>query len=208
MPTMKARYLWKVPPLWTLAHLFPIGVVSSEKDRHAFTQIWHEIWLEEKYAEPGEAIIEEYAKYDALSVDVLVRFLVVPVGTVRFIHNDSEVGLPTLIDFAVEECWSSDDKIIEATLMAVKRGFRRRALHIPALVLMRELARYCRRNGLEGGIMACDERLFYLMRRRLGFPIHQIGQEKFYQGSTTYPAFINTEEFYRVMAEVNPFFTS
>jgi len=205
---MKARHNWQALLLWILANFFPIKVVSNQKDRQAFTKIWHEIWLEEEYAQPGESIIEEYSRYDAFSVDLLIKFLIFPVGTFRFIHNNDEVGLPTLNDFAVKKCWSGDDKIVEATLLTVKKKFRRRFSHILALVLMRELARYCKRNGLKGPIMACDKRLFFLMRQRLCFPIHQIGQEKFYQGSITYPVFINTEEFYMVMAKVNPFFVS
>jgi hypothetical protein len=207
---MKAE-LKRYIQLWLLrlsARLFPVKVVRTEKEKKIFTKLWHSIWLEEGYAQPNEPIIEKYEKYDKFSTDFLVKFLgVFPVGTLRIIHNNNEVGLPVLNDFETKRCWQSDN-IVEATLLTVSKKFRSRVKHIPSLVLMRELVRYGKNHNLEGAVMAVDQRLFFAMKRKLCFPLYQIGPEKFYEGSITYPAFIRTEEFYRVMGEVNPFFTS
>jgi len=190
-----------------LAKFFPVRKVETQKDKEIFTKMWSTIWIEEGYYDYlGQPIIEEFSKYDRFSIDLIVKFLgIFPAGTFRFIRNNDEVGLPVLNDFEVKRIWSGDN-IVEATLLTVPKKFRR--LRLPFLILMRELARYGRNNNLEGAVMMVDRRLFFLMRRKFKFPIHQIGSEKFYQGSITFPAYINNGEFHRVMRKFNPFFVS
>lgn len=205
----RIKQLLIVRLLFFLSFFFPVKKVRSKKDRETFTQMWYAVWLKQNYAQREEPIVEKYSKYNEFSLDLLLKFLgILPIGTFRFIHNNKDVGLPTLNDFEVKKCWLDDTKIIETTLLTVKKRYRSSPFHLPSLVLMRELARYCKKKRLEGSIMACDKRLFFLMRRKLGFPIHQIGKERFYEGSITYPAYINTAEFHRIMRIKNPFFTS
>jgi len=198
----------KTVGLRLLAGLFPVVQVTSAKDRRAFTRLWHQVWMEEgNYSHPDEPVIEEFAAYDPYAVDVLVKFLgLIPAGTFRFIHYSPGLRLPALKDFEVQRVWESD-RIVEATLFTVPKSFRR-FLHLPALVLMRELCRYCRRNGSEGAIMMVDQRMFFALRDRLLSPIRQIGPERFYKGSITYPAYLNIEEVFRVMPSRNPFFVT
>jgi hypothetical protein len=206
MKITAVKNFMKVQLLRVMAMLFTVKVANRPRDRKIFTEIWHTAWLGEGYAVPGELIIEKYSKYDKFSVDLLVKFLgIIPLGTIRLIRNNSEVGLPVLNDFEVEKCWQRDNDLIEITLLAVKRKYRSRLFGLTSLILIRETVKYCKNNNMEGGIMACDKRLFFLIRRKLGFPIMQIGPEKFYEGSMTYPAFINAARFYKEIKERNPF---
>ncbi len=200
----------KIMLLRLLALLFPVRKIRSQRDKKAFAKIWSKIWLEEGYYDHPDQVIDEFSKYDHLSVDFLVKFLgIFPVGTLRLIHYDELMGLPVLNEFEiVEKKWVNDHRIMEVTLLTVKESFRKRFFHVSSLVLMRNIIRYGMKERLEGIVMMADKRLFFLMKRKLSFPIWQIGPEKFYQGSICYPAFIGREEFYETMKKVNPFFIS
>jgi len=194
--------------LIVLSWFFPVFKVSSQKDRKVFSRIWLKIWKEEGYyRDPNQDLIGEFSKYDRYSVDFLVKFLgLFPCGTARMIFYAKEIQLPVIKDFTVRRVWNSN-QVAEITLLAVPRNYRR-FLHLPMLVMLREMTRHSRKVGLEGVLMMVDKRFFFAMKDTLGFPIQQIGEERFYEGSITYPAYIEIEEFCVKMAKVNRFFLS
>lgn len=186
-----------------LTKLFRVKRVSTKREKRLFREIWIDIWKEEGYKENAEY----FSEYDRYSCDYLVKFLgIIGVGTLRLIKYNNHLALPIIKDFDI--VLPKSTKIIEATLFAVKRNFRRRWLHIPSLLLMRELARYCKKNGIYGALMILDKRLYIRLKYNLGFPIQEIGKEKFYKGSLCVPCFINTEEFFKNIEKINPFFAS
>lgn len=191
---------------------FPIRKVITPREKKIFQSIWHQIWIEEGYAQPEEKIVEKYARYDSYSVDFLITlFYFFPIGTIRIIHYNSSVGLPVLNDFEVTPIWKSE-KLIEATLLTVKRGYRKRCFHLPSLLLMRQMYRYALEKGVEGVLIAADKRLFRILTKKLLFPFIQIGPEKFYEGSVTIPAYLDFSLAAEVVKNKNPllywFFTS
>jgi len=176
--------------------------VKKTKNKKLFESIWHEVWADEGYQETPE----EMAKYDPYSTDFILFFWFKPCGTLRIVH-DSATGLPIFNDFpVVHRLWQTNN-IKEITLLTVKKAFRKTHLsHLPLFILIRHLARLSRKNSIEGWVMMADRRLFFLLRRKK-VPIYQIGQERFYKGSITYPAYIPTQEFLTKMEKINPFLT-
>lgn len=176
-----------------LPRVFTVSTVKNSRQRKTFTNIWYKIWLEEKYAAATDSIIEKYSVYNPFSIDLLVKFMgIFSVGTVRIIKSNNEVSLPVLNDFEVKQVWNGKE-LIEITLFTIKRRFRGSG-SLPALMLMRAVYRYARKERLEGMVIAADERLFYLLKRSFGLPFRQIGKEKFYEGSLTYPAYLDIKE--------------
>lgn len=197
--------------LFVFSRFFRIKIITNKKERAHFTRIWRKIWLEEGYAKPGEPIVEKYAKYDKFSRDLLLKFFgIIPVGTLRIIRSNNDVGLPIVNDFEIEKPWG-EKEVIEATLLTVVPQFRG-FFHLASLTLMKAIYQYGKREKIEGVVIAADVRLFSLLTRRLGLPFYQIGQEKMYEGSITYPAYLSLEEAERVVKTKKPklyrFFTS
>lgn len=182
---------------------FPVKIVKTPRGRNSFTRLWHRIWVEEHYASRDEPIVEKYAKYEEFSIDFLVAFLgVFPVATMRLIWDNQRIGLPTINDFSVKKCWNND-RIMEVTLLTVKRRFRG-SFNIPFVVLMRALYRYHLENKVDGIVIAADKRLFFLLSRMIKLPFIQIGEGKFYEGSVTIPAFMNHDDFVGIFSRNNP----
>lgn len=183
--------------------LFTFGVlfrVKKTEDKKLFESIWHKIWIEEGYQET----LEEMARYAPYSTDFVLLFGFKPCGTLRIVHN-STIGLPIFDDFSIDNKLWQTENIKEITLLTVEEKFRgAHLLHLPLLVLIRHLARLGKKNSVEGWVMMADRRLFFLLRRKK-VPIYQIGQERFYKGSMTYPAYIPTQEFLIKMRKINPF---
>lgn len=202
MQTVKQR-IWILLLLF-LSNFFPVRRVHSQRDRKIFIGLWYKTWLEEGYAQPGEPIVAKYAKYDKFSTDLLVKFLgVVPVGTMRIIKNNLEVGLPTLNDFEIKRVWKTDE-IVEVTLLTIRKIFRRRFLHLPFIVLMKALYRHVKEKKAEGILIAADKRLFRSLTKKIRLPFIQIGQEKYYEGSITVPAYMTMKNFEKVFQKNNP----
>lgn len=194
---------WNPFLLCLTTKLFRIRIASSKKDKKAFTNLWHKIWLEEHYAEHAEPITQKYAKYDKFSVDLLVKFFALyPVGTMRLIWNNFDIRVPTMNDFEIKRIWRSD-RIIEVTLLTVDRRFRR-LCNFPFLVLIKALYWYSKRAKAEGLVIAADRRLFRLLTRVIKLPFVQIGQEKFYEGSITVPAYMPFDNFEEIFESNNP----
>lgn len=171
-----------------LSKLFWIKIVRKSKEKEVFTAIWHKIWLEEGYALSEEPIVEKYSKYNFASTDFLAKLLgIIPVGTLRIIR-DSSLGLPVLNDFEIRK--NPEGKVAEVTLFTVRKQFR---ASLATLVLMKAMYRYAKKEN-DGIVIASDRRLFLLLTRILGFPFRQIGPEKMYEGSMTYPAYLNFDE--------------
>jgi len=193
------RLLGRLPQIF-LVFLFQVGEAKTRREKRTFHKIWTSVWVEEGYAhkdEPLPQIEAHYALFDEFSTDFLLKFLgVFPIGTLRLIW-ESEMGLPVLNDFKVTRTW--EDSVVEFTLLTLKRKWR--GLGIPPLLLWREGYRRARQEGV-GIVMAADERLWRALIRL--FPFRQIGPSKFYEGSITYPAFLDFKEAERVLREENP----
>ena len=106
-----------------------------------------------------------------------------------------------LNDFDTDEHWNNNE-IAEITLLTVKEKFRGYS-RIAFLLILRRLYRFLKREGINEIVMAADKRLFFLLRR-IHFPIRQIGKEKMYEGSITYPAYLDFRNAEEVMKRDNP----
>jgi len=176
-------------------------LVKKSQDKKVFESIWSEIWHEQGYEES----IEEFTQYDSVSTDFLLYFLFWPCGTLRIVHNNPKKELPVFHDFSIEKKLWKTENIKEITLFTVKKEFRGvKLFYLPLLMLIRHLARLGKRKNVEGWVMMVDKRLFRFLRQ-IKIPIYQIGKEKFYKGSVTYPAYINNLEFLKMMRKINPF---
>ena len=188
---------------FTIGNLF---VVKKALNRERFQKIWYSIWLEQGYYEddPKEPL-NDFAQYNPYATDFILFYRSKACGTLRIIHNNKQEGLPTLKEFCITtQLWHTEN-IKEITLFTVDKRFRGSNLfYLPLFVLIKHIARWGKRRGIEGWVMMADERLFYLLRRKK-IPIHQIGPQRFYKGSTTYPAYISTQEFLYIMRKHNPF---
>lgn len=187
-----------------LSKLIQVKKIETQSEKELFTKIWYRIWLEEKYAEANDkSILIKYARYDPFSIDLLIKFLAIfPIGTVRIIKDNKEVGLPVLNDFEIEKIWKTK-KIAEITLFTIIKQFRK-FRHLVSLTVIKKIYDYVKKEKIEGIVIAGDRRLFFLLTTFFGFPFHQIGQEKLYEGSLTYPAYLDFEEAKSVLRIKNP----
>jgi len=197
--------------LFFYSKLFRVRHAGGKIGKEIFTRIWYSNWLKEGYATPEDRIIEKYQKLDPWSVDNILFFLgVLPIGTIRFIITPNEGDLPVIRDFEVRRIWE-DKKIMEITLLTLTERFRG-FHHIPSMVLMKKAYQYAKAKEIEGIVIAADERTFHLLIKTLMFPFHQIGKEKMYEGSLTYPAYLDFAEAEDLVRKINPdlyrFFTT
>jgi len=201
---MIQKVLRVVPAQWLLffaGFLLRVKEVRSRKDKESFHRLWAEVWLEVGYAYGGEPLpeVEEYyAQFDPFSTDLLLLFLWFPIGTMRLIWENEEVGLPVFRDFEVVKDW--DKPVVELELLTLKPEWRGLA-HLPSFILWREGYRRAKEAGCDI-VAALDRRFFHLLKRL--FPVHQIGKERFFQGSITHPVFLDLAEARRVLAKKNP----
>lgn len=165
------------------ASIYAIKEVTTPEEKDSFQKIWRGVWLSEGYT--GE---EKYAKYEKYSVDLLlILFDNTPIGTVRLIKNNEELGLPTLNDFEIEE--SGEKKLMEITLLTILSEYRKT---LAFLTFLKGIYMRLKKEGIEEIVCAIDERLFLLLTKKLSF--HQIKKEKMYEGSITIPAYLNLSE--------------
>src|SRR5829696_7494505 len=73
--------------------------VSNPQDKNRFTETWLQTWLEEGYALINDNIVAKYAKYDSYSDDFLLIKQEQPIGTLRIVNQNCEIGLPMINDF-------------------------------------------------------------------------------------------------------------
>ena len=202
-------------PKWLLLRLFKVTRVRSEQERRMFHDIWTKIWVDEEYAgvaEPLHKIEFHYTLFDRHSVDLLLWFLGVPIGTLRIIKRSS-LGLPTTNDLEIEERWQKEleerQGVVEFTLLTLKSEWRG-LKHAPSFILMREAYRLVR-GRVEGIVVAADKRLFGLFQK-IKMPFVQIGPTQFYEGSDVIPAFLPIpeaeEKFRAANTELAEFFLS
>lgn len=185
--------------------LFSNKLVKTPRGKKVFTSLWHAAWLEKKYAEKNEPIIKKYEKYDRFSTDLLVNFLwFFPIGTMRIIQNNEEIGLPVLNDFRIKKVWENDTRISEVTLLTVKKRFRN-TLNIPLFFLMKGLYRISKERKNEGLLVAADKRLLFVLKR-IGLPFEAIGPGVFYEGSITIPAYMSFSGLEEKISRKNPWF--
>lgn len=87
--------------------------------------------------------------------------------------------------------------------MTVPRRYR--DIHLPFIVLIRELYRYALvKEDYEGIVVSADERAFYGLTKKLRLPFVQIGSARHYEGSMTYPAFMACKGIEEIWGEANP----
>lgn len=183
---------------------FKVKEVKSKKDKILFRNIWTNIWIEEEYSTSVDILkkIEiHYNRFIPYSTDYLLKFLrVLPIGTMRLIWQNNEIKLPVLSDFKTEKIWKGS--VVEITLLTILKKWRGLA-HIPSLFLFRKGYRHAKRKKAEI-VMAADWRLWKLLSKL--FPFEQIGEERFYEGSITVPAYLNfrqsEELYYRINKQI------
>lgn len=173
--------------------------VISNEDAKVFGELWQSIWLEQGYADSIN--IEErkkhYKLYETGSVDFLVKEGSVVLGTMRIIRNIN--GLPVLDDFGISSRPWGSKEIVEVTLFTVSKEFR----GAMALPLMKEMYQYVSFvEGAAGIVAAADRRLNILLKKF--FLVEKIGEEKVYEGSITYPLYIDFERGAKVLRQENP----
>lgn len=189
--------------LFHFGYLFRVAEVKTPGQRTTFRSLWTSVWVHEGYAhdkEPLHKVEEHYATFDPWATDLILYFCFTPIGTIRLIWYNETVGLPVLNDFETERVWKGE--VVEATLLTLRKDWRGRLHHLPSLILWREL--YCRakRRKMEGILMAADVRAFHLLQRF--FPFQQVGEEKFYEGSLTIPAYLSIRRADEVVPKTHP----
>jgi len=192
--------------LFHVGYLFRVVQVKTPEQKQVFRSLWTSVWTDEGYAndkEPLHEIEEHYAVFNPWSTDLLLYFCFTPIGTIRLIWDNGTVGLPVLNDFETEKRWKG--RVVEATLLTVKKGYRGRFHHLPSLILWRELYRRAGNRGMEGIVMAADVRVLCLLRRL--FPFQLVGKEKFYEGSLTVPAYLSMEQVNEEFPRTHPCLT-
>ena len=184
-----------------LSCLFYTREARSKLQKKQFERLWQAAWLREHYAEKDNlhGITEHYHEFDRHSADFLLYFLFIPIGTIRLILNNQEVGLPALRDFEVAEDWNGK-KVLEITLLSVRPKFQMRT-HLTSLLLMRQFYHYAKQHGFPYAVVAADRRLFSMLKRI--FIVKQLGEGKVYEGSLTIPACIDLAFLEREMPKRN-----
>jgi len=172
-------------------NFFILKEVKTKKEREIFTNIWYNIWLQEGYATPEEPIIEKKKKYEKISRDFLIKFLFFPIGTIRIIYNQKEIGLPIVNEFKVQRD-IENEKIVEISLFTIKKYCR--FWHISSLVSMKKIYKILKKENISGFLAALDQRLYCFLKEKLQIPLQKIGEEKVYEGSLTYPVYLNLKE--------------
>jgi len=155
--------------------------------------------MEQGYADSQniEERKEHYRRYNSGSVDFLVKDGSVTLGTMRIIRNIN--GLPVLDDFEITSRPWGKKEIVEVTLFTVSKEFR----GAMALPLMREMYSYVHFvERAAGTVAAADRRLKVLLKRF--FLVESIGKEKMYEGSLTYPLYIDFERGAESLQQNNP----
>jgi len=197
------KLLQKIPEkivLWASTILFKVRLVGEDQKK-VFRSLWTAVWEDEGYAHEGEPLEEiegHYAVFDSVSLDLLLYFLWIPIGTMRLVWETERKGLPVLNDFNIVE--QHKGPLVEFTLLTLRREWRG-IKHLPTLVLWREGYRLAKSRECDIA-MAADKRLWHLMTRL--FPFRQVGEEKFYEGSLTFPAVLSLREAQEALAEKNP----
>ncbi|MBD3208410.1 MAG: hypothetical protein GF370_03075 [Candidatus Nealsonbacteria bacterium] len=164
--------------------------VLRRSEKELFNRTCFSVWDQAGYVEGSISdTVTKYEKFDEYSEDFLVFFKDNPVGTIRVIYP-SDKGLPVLNDFDItDDSW--ERPAAEFTLLTVIEDFRGKS-HLPSFFLFRVAYQSSKRKGMKGILMAADYRLYGLMKKL--FAIKQIGPSKFYEGSETFPAYINIRE--------------
>jgi len=165
--------------------------VRTKKEKRVFTKIWYNIWLQEGYATSKESIIEKKRRYENFSRDFLIKFLNFSIGTIRIIHNNNEIGLPITNNFKLQKNFKNE-KIIELSLFSIIRFFR--FFHIISLITMKKIYQLLKKENIPDFLAAIDQKLLLFLKEKVGIPLHQVGQEKIYEGSLTYPIYLNLKE--------------
>lgn len=186
-----AKFLYK----WTT-----LKKVTTEKERKIFEKLWYKVWIEEGYAQPNEPIIEKKRKYEKFSKDFLIKFLNIPIGTIRIIYQNDEMKFPILDVFEVSKKLD-DEKIVELSLYSILRKYR--FFHSTNLIAMKRIYQLLKKEKIIGFLAALDHRLFFFLKEKLKFPLIQIGKEKIYEGSLTFPVYFRLKDGERFLRENN-----
>ena len=174
-----------------LVPVFWMAQVKNERQKRWFDKLWQGAWLKEGYAQPEniQTIAEHYREFDSHSVDLLLYFLFIPIGTIRLILNSQNVSVPVLRDFQVKGDWDPE-QVLEITLLSVLPKFQGRS-HIASLFLMRGFYRYAKKHNLRWAVIAADRRLYVMLKRI--FIVEKLGEGLVYEGSLTIPACIDLD---------------
>jgi len=170
---------------------FDLKLVGTEKERKIFTNIWYNIWLKEGYATPGASILDKKKAYEKVSQDFLIKLLFIPIGTIRIIRANQEMGFPVINNFEIQKDFINE-KTVELSLFAIRKCFR--LSHISTLISIKKIYKLLKMEGITGFLAALDHRLYQFLKKRLRIPLQKIGKEKVYEGSLTYPVYLNLKE--------------
>ena len=160
----------------------------------------YNIFLKEEYIEPNNLKrVIEYDKYPDF------KFLVAQIddeyaGITRIIRDKNitanQINLPSINDFEIWHDFYTFFKkidvngIVEVGTLAIQEKYRGGRL---SLIMIGEIIRSSWKQGIFYSLNSLDER-FYKMLIRFNLPFTQIGKEKFYMGSVTYPTLFDSKK--------------
>lgn len=173
---------------------------SNDAEAEKAKKLEYEVFYECKYIEENELKrvfqYDRYPDYKFLGA----YFEEELIGVVRIISDkeliDKKIKLPSICDFEIAEFFNNyimnlnKEEIIEIGVFAIREDFRGGNL---SLKIMGEIVKNCWSNGERYSLNALDER-FLKVLLRLKLPIIQIGEEKIYMGSKTYPTILNSNK--------------
>ncbi|MEM5810076.1 MAG: hypothetical protein QW156_04280 [Candidatus Aenigmatarchaeota archaeon] len=171
-------------------NFFNLERVESKEERQTFTNIWYNIWLKEGYATHEESILEKKKVYEKVSKDFLIKFLFLPIGTIRIIFNE-DVEFPIINNFEIQRDFDNE-KVVELSLFSIRKFFR--FSHVSSLIAIKKIYKLLKKERITGFLAALDRRLYIFLKERLQIPLYKIGKEKIYEGSLTYPVYLNLRE--------------
>lgn len=171
---------------------FFLQKVQTEKERNIFTKIWCLVWLKEGYAVSREMIIREKKKYEPFSKDFLIKFLNIPIGTIRIIYNNSEIKLPTINNFKIQKDFNNQN-IVELSLFSILKYYR--FFSISSLISIKKIYQLLKKENVSIFITALDWRLFLFLKNKLKIPLYKIGEKKIYEGSLTLPCYLDFKKY-------------
>jgi len=207
---MNLNLLFFKTVLFLANYIFKVIKVNSPKQAAIFNEIWTGIWIEQNYhsitgkteSEIKKNLSATFAAYDKYSKDYLLCLFKRPIGTFRIIQNNNEVGLPMVRDFKLQKNVQGKNALAEATLFALKKEFRG-YLHLPSLMLMKGVFQCSWSDGYGEILIEADKRFFFLCKKT-GLVMNQLTEEKFFEGSVTYPSILNFEETLKALKEKRP----
>lgn len=158
---------------WSFFDKIKIEVVNQ--NQHLSNICFHfrwKIYKEEDYIDPGDFPNQQLKdKYDKNSLNLLALKDNIPVGSVRFILP-SEIALPTEKAFNLIGLNVPKNEIGEISKLCIEKNYRKTSIGKKILImLMAEIYKFAKRNGIKYALIATNFRLKKSFER-LDFPFY------------------------------------